>query len=90
MEGVNFPFFGVAFSIEKVLYNYESKDEDLLDFSKNSILHAQYVGNFIVDEARLSANEYNDGKEETEDLIFNYDAQILKRRSGSLDFSYLF
>lgn len=40
IEGINFPFFGISFSIEKVLFNYDILLEDYLDFSKNSILHA--------------------------------------------------
>lgn len=53
---MNFPFFGIAFSVERIMYNYSPKYEPLIDFSKNSVLHAQHLANFIVDEARLSAN----------------------------------
>jgi hypothetical protein len=58
LEGNNFPFFGVAFSIHKVMNNYDPTLDSVIDFTKNSILHAQLLANYFVDEARLSANKY--------------------------------
>ncbi len=94
VEGINFPFFGFAFSIEKVLFNYDVNLEDYIDFSKNSILHAQMISNFIVDEARLSANQYSKATAEDSALIGNYDPQItsevVEDGTTSTEFVYLF
>jgi len=40
IEGKNFPFFGLAFSPEKVLYNYDYDKEDIIGFEKDSITHS--------------------------------------------------
>lgn len=44
-----------------------------VDHSKFSVEHAQHVANFLVDEARLSANMYNETNKEQERLLSNYD-----------------
>jgi hypothetical protein len=56
VEGISFPFFGFAYSPDKVLYNYDYDLEDIIDFSRRSIKHAQFLANFFVDEAKLSNN----------------------------------
>jgi len=40
MEGTVFPFFGLAYSIEKVQFNIEDRLEEKIDLSKHSVRHA--------------------------------------------------
>ena len=79
VEGNAFPFFGLAFSPDKVLYNYDYSLEDTIDFSRNSILHAQYLANFFVDEARLSSSQFVKTTVEDSSLINNFDPTIVTK-----------
>jgi hypothetical protein len=40
IEGVAFPFFGLAYSIDKIQFNLEHRLDNKIDSSKNSIRHA--------------------------------------------------
>lgn len=40
MEGDSFPFFGIAYSIEKVQYNFDLSIEDRIDHSKKAVTFA--------------------------------------------------
>jgi hypothetical protein len=56
MEGISQPVFGIAYSIDKVQFNFNINYNDNVDHSKASLKHAQNLGNFFVDEAKLSPN----------------------------------
>lgn len=73
MEGVSFPFFGLAFSIEKIQYTVDLNLQELVDHSRSAVLEAQRLGNFFIDEARLNSNVFRKTKDEANSLISNFD-----------------
>ena len=54
MEGIALPFFGIAYSLEKVQYNTDMSIDLLLDHSLLSLELAQKFSNLFVDEGRLN------------------------------------
>ena len=58
LEGVIYPWFGVAYRADRIQFSMESQKRDLVDHSREAIMHAQNIVNLFVDEARLSGNEY--------------------------------
>lgn len=80
VEGVVYPWFGVAYRIDRVQFGIDSSFDDLTDHSREAISHAQKIANLFVDEARLSSNEYDFVIEEVEalQLITDNDAYFVK------------
>lgn len=66
MEGIVYPWFGVAYRVDRIQNSMENSKRDHTDHSRNAIVHAQKIGNLFVDEARLSSNEYSYVAEEVE------------------------
>ena len=80
IEGKYHPFFGFGYRIDKVQFGFHSTGSDghaKVDHHKKSIQHAQRIANLIVDEARLSPNQYKWTNTETERLIKNVDVQFV-------------
>lgn len=73
MEGVTFPFFGLAFSIDKIQHNFDLNVQSLIDHTRPAVIEAQRLGNFFVDEARLNGNFFRKTKDEAAAVISNYD-----------------
>jgi hypothetical protein len=69
VEGNAFPFFGIAFSIHKVQYNYNPDLDSVLDFSREAVMHALMLSNFFADEARYSSNMFATAALENASLI---------------------
>jgi hypothetical protein len=59
VEGAYYPFYGLAWSIEKIQYNFDLLMQSNIDASRKAILEAQRIGNLFVDEARLNGNKFN-------------------------------
>ena len=78
VEGSHFPFFALAFSIERIQFNSHLQIDEDIDHSKAAVRMAQRMGNLFVDEARLSGNTFRKADEEYEALIENYDAKVLE------------
>lgn len=89
IEGVTFPFFGLAYSVDKVQFNYDLSIHDRIDHSRKAIENAQRISNFFVDEARLSSNFFGDAKTEVKSLISNFDITVVEE-DGRLLEVYLF
>lgn len=79
IEGSYFPFYGLAWSIEKVQYNFDLTMQSNIDTSRHSVLEAQRIGNLFVDEARLNANKFRKSQEEKNLLISNFDFAMTDR-----------
>jgi hypothetical protein len=75
IEGTVLPIFGFAHRLDKVQFSFDN--DDGVDHSKISIEHAQHVANLIVDEARLSNNQFEWSNEENRRLLTNWDVQRL-------------
>ena len=77
MEGVKDPFFGIAYSIDKVQFNFNIHFNDKVDHSRYSLKHSQKLANFFVDEARISPNSFKSKQKEKSALIENFDSEIV-------------
>lgn len=77
VEGAVFPFFGVAFSLEKFQFNQDLSAEDDIDHSKYAYRLAQRFANLFVDEARLSKGVFTQATDEYMALIQNYDSKLV-------------
>ena len=80
VEGVLQPVFGLAFSIDKVQFDFNVLTKDSREaetYSKSAIKHAQRLSNFFVDEARLSRNYFTYREDESKSLITNHDIVLL-------------
>lgn len=80
MEGVVYPWFGVAYRIDKIQFSFDDESERYLDQSRLAILHAQKIANLFIDEARLSGNQYDYIAHETRDIsmIRDNDAHLIE------------
>jgi len=58
IEGVVYPWFGMANRVDRIQYSMEQGQKDLVDHSREAIRMAQRIANLFVDEARLSSNRY--------------------------------
>lgn len=74
IEAVDLPIFGIGFSIEMTQFVFAdpfAEETTEIDHSFQARQHAQHIANFIVDEARLNDNRFNDKGEEFKSLIAN-------------------
>ncbi|KAF8771920.1 Gamma-glutamyl hydrolase like protein [Argiope bruennichi] len=74
IEAYNYPFYGVTFHPEKVLFEWIIfKSRKHIPHDSDSIRVSQYFANFFVDEARKNDHHFSNKKEEDGALIYNYD-----------------
>ena len=80
IEGVIYPWFGIAYRIDKIQFAFDDDSARYIDQSRETILHAQKVANLFVDEARLSGNRYGFIAHETRDInkIKDNDAHLIE------------
>jgi hypothetical protein len=83
LEGVHFPFYFTAFSLEKHQFNHHLSIEEDIDHGKPAIKMAQMFANLWVDEARISGNTFRRAKDEYEAIILNWDAQVIDDENQS-------
>ena len=83
LEGVHFPFYFTAFSLEKHQFNHHLSIEEDIDHGTPAIKMAQMFANLWVDEARLSGNTFRRAKDEYEAIILNWDAQVIDDENQS-------
>lgn len=94
VEGVVYPWFGIAYRIDQIQFAFDDESERFIDQSREAILHAQKVANLFVDEARLSGNRYGFVAHETRDInkIKDNDAHLVQvpvMKEGGEDISDL-
>lgn len=80
VEGVIYPWFGIAYRVDKIQFAFDDDSERYLDQSRETILHAQKIANLFVDEARLNSNQYGYISFETADInkIRDNDAHLIE------------
>ena len=83
VEGSHFPFFALAFAVERTQFNHHLDIDDELDHSKPAVKLAQRFANLFIDEARLSGNTFRSAQDEYKALIENYDADIIEEEKKS-------
>jgi|DEB19_MinimDraft_2_1074335.scaffolds.fasta_scaffold18710_1 hypothetical protein len=80
IEGAVMPYFGFAYRLDKAQFGFHAmtgSGQAKVDHSKFSVEHAQHVANFLVDEARLSANMFYETNKEQERLLSNHDVKTV-------------
>lgn len=79
IEGVVYPWFGIGYRIDRIQYSLEQSSIDLVDHSREAVLHAQRIANLFVDEARLSGNRFEFVSHEVDAIneINNSDAFLM-------------
>lgn len=70
IEAYDYPFFGVQWHPEKNPFEWTSLEA--INHSKEAVLVTQYVANFFVNQARLSAHRFPSKEEEDDALIYKY------------------
>ena len=89
VEGAHFPFFAIAFSIQRIQFNSHLQIDEDVDHSKAAVRMAQRMGNLFVDEARLSGNTFRLASDEYKAVIENYDAKVLENEDQFSDYEAL-
>ncbi|XP_054716706.1 gamma-glutamyl hydrolase-like [Uloborus diversus] len=92
VEAINYPFYGVAFHPEKVMFEWVISDkEHNIPHSSESIRVSQYFANFFVNEARKNLNKFPYKEDEDDLLIYNYNPFFTgKYNNNSVQQKYYF
>lgn len=78
VEGAHFPFFGLAFSVDRFQFNDDLAIEEDISHNKEAVKLAQRLANLFVDEARLCPQSFRSARDEYQVLIDNYDHDLLE------------
>ncbi|XP_014089422.2 gamma-glutamyl hydrolase [Bactrocera oleae] len=70
VEHVKYPFYGVQFHPEKVLYEFIPNRN--ITHTSQAVIASQYFADFFVNEARKNRNNFANSTEEIDELIYNY------------------
>ncbi len=76
VEGINDPYFGVAYSIDQVASINNCNEE--IDHSIEARRHSAHIANFLVDEAKRNKNRFGSHEEEMNSMIDNYDVAAVE------------
>ena len=76
IEAYKYPIFGSQWHPEKNNFEWGETSEgvpnEAINHSHDAILASQYMGNFFVDQARLSQHKFASEPEEDAAMIYNY------------------
>jgi len=86
VEGLNDPYFAVAYSVDQVLSISNANHE--IEHTMETRRHAQHVANFFVDEARRNRNKFESFEAE-EALILenNFEISAVEVKTGPKEFA---
>jgi gamma-glutamyl hydrolase len=91
IEAFKYPIFGSQWHPEKNNFEWGETSEGIpneaIDHSHDAVLASQYMGNFFVDQARLSSHKFPTETEEDGALIWNYQPS---KTTGSFVQEYFF
>jgi len=87
VEAKNYPFWGVQFHPEKVLYEWL---KPTIPHSAGAVDASQYFADFFINQARKSGHSFVSSVEEDQYLIYNYSPTFLRNISNSFEQSYYF
>ncbi|XP_055912317.1 gamma-glutamyl hydrolase [Eupeodes corollae] len=88
IEHVRYPFYGVQFHPEKVIFEWSLNDN--INHTENSVKCAQYLSNFFVSECRKNSNSFSTKKEEDRHLIYNFPIEFTGIKDSKFVQCYLF
>lgn len=88
MEHMKYPFYGVQFHPEKVLYEWVENYNipHLAEAAKAS----QYFARFFIEECRKSAHKFPDYNEENRHSIYNFPITFTARKGSTYQQAYMF
>lgn len=84
----SYPFYGVQFHPEKVLYEWIRNRN--ISHTKNAVESAQYFAQFFINECRRNGNQFDSIDEENQMLIYNFPCTFTGRLNSTFEQSYLF
>jgi len=87
IEAKNYPFWGVQFHPEKILYEWL---KPAIPHSAAAVGASQYFGDFFINQARKSRHSFASSVEEDHYLIYNYSPTFLRNISVNFEQCYYF
>lgn len=75
MEAKNYPIYSMQFHPEKI--QFEWNPQESIPHTSTAIQLSQYISNFFVSEAKYSKHKFPSLKEETHELIYNYNPSFM-------------
>ena len=75
MEAKNYPIYSMQFHPEKI--QFEWNPQESIPHTSTAIQLSQYISNFFVSEAKYSKHKFSSLKEETHELIYNYNPSFM-------------
>ncbi|XP_018785744.1 PREDICTED: gamma-glutamyl hydrolase A [Bactrocera latifrons] len=88
VEHVKYPFYGVQFHPEKVLYEFIPNRN--ITHTSQAVIGSQYFADFFVNEARKNRNNFANRTEEINELIYNYQPEYTGALGSAFVQQYLF
>ncbi|RWS20802.1 gamma-glutamyl hydrolase-like isoform X2 [Leptotrombidium deliense] len=89
VEAINFPFYGVQFHPEYVIYQFIESMSGIVH-SDEAIAVSQYFTRFFVSEARKNNHKFKSKEEENLALIYNYNVTYTGRNNTLRPQTYYF
>lgn len=75
IEAYKYPFYGVTFHPEKILFDWKHQNISL-PHSSGAVEVSQFFSRFFIDEARKNFHHFPSKSQEDEELIYNFNPQI--------------
>lgn len=88
MEHRTYPFYGVQFHPEKVLYEWVEKYN--ISHLAEAAQASQYFARFFVEECRRSGHAFADYAEENRHLIYNFPVSFSALKGSTYQQAYMF
>lgn len=91
VEARNYPFYGVQFHPEKVLFEWVlSKSHHNIPHTEMAVKTSQYFANFFVNEAKKSKHTFPNKTAEDDVLIYNYQPTFTGKENSTTEQNYFF
>ncbi|XP_054732883.1 gamma-glutamyl hydrolase A [Anastrepha obliqua] len=88
VEHVKYPFYGVQFHPEKILYEFVPNRN--ITHTSQAVIASQYFADFFVNEVRKNWHHFVNDTEEMEALIYNYQPVYTGAKGSAFVQQYLF
>ncbi|XP_036337807.1 gamma-glutamyl hydrolase-like isoform X2 [Rhagoletis pomonella] len=88
VEHVKYPFYGVQFHPEKILYEFIPNRN--ITHTSQAVIASQYFADFFVNEVRKNRHSFANRTEEIDALIYNYQPVYTGAKGSAFVQQYLF